>query len=288
MTNTIQAAISFISNPPHDLRDQVVGEITNRANSAGENLEQYIYDLYSGVASSDTAEARILKHQRAFSYIGNQNNPPDSMLRGGDAIEVKKFNIPSSGNLNGEIQLNSSHPKDYLFRSNPRLTQACRDSEVWDKKEMVYALGYVSGSNLRRLWLIYGDCYFADENTYLRVESAITESVKELDLELGVTKELGRVNKVDPLGITNLRVRGMWITSKPEGVFNYLPVKDLPYSSELIVLMSKKKYDSFSDSDRQGLENLRSDYTTIKPIDVRDPNNPAQTIDAVFINYRGN
>ena len=24
------------------------------------------------------------------------------------------------------------------------------------------------------------------------------------------TKELGRVNQVDPLGITNLRIRGMW------------------------------------------------------------------------------
>jgi len=34
------------------------------------------------------------------------------------------------------------------------------------------------------------------------------------DIEFSQTKELGRVNRVDPLGITNLRIQGMWHEGK--------------------------------------------------------------------------
>ena len=42
------------------------------------------------------------------------------------------------------------------------------------------------------------------------------------DVEFSETNELGRVNKVDPLGITYLRIRGMWGIENPIKVFNYV------------------------------------------------------------------
>ena len=58
------------------------------------------------------------------------------------------------------------------------------------------------------MWFIYGDCYAADPEVYQRVANKISESVSELnDIELAETNELAKVKKVDPLGITDLRVR---------------------------------------------------------------------------------
>lgn len=48
-----------------------------------------------------------------FCYLGNPNNPPDSMLKnGGDAIEVKKIEAP-----NAALALNSSYPKENYIQT---------------------------------------------------------------------------------------------------------------------------------------------------------------------------
>jgi hypothetical protein len=59
--------------------------------------------------------------------VGNANNPPDSMLKGGDAIEVKKVGSHSS-----QIQLNSSFPKDKLHSHDRLITRECVNCEEWD------------------------------------------------------------------------------------------------------------------------------------------------------------
>lgn len=71
-----------------------------------------------------------------FSYLGNQNNPPDVILKGGDAIEIKKIQSKSSA-----IALNSSYPKNKLYSNDPRITKACKNSEVWKVKDMIYVIG---------------------------------------------------------------------------------------------------------------------------------------------------
>lgn len=48
----------------------------------------------------------------------------DAMLRGGDAIEVKKIESNT-----GDIQLNSSHPKDKFLFTGSMITEACRNAE---------------------------------------------------------------------------------------------------------------------------------------------------------------
>lgn len=61
-----------------------------------------------------------------FSYIGNQNNPPDSMLRNGDAIEVKKIESKKAA-----LALNSSYPKAKLYADSPMINKECRECEKW-------------------------------------------------------------------------------------------------------------------------------------------------------------
>lgn len=88
MNNNILDAIkNLVENPILDIREY--GVTRNRANSMGAALEEYIKDLFAGTIGLD-GEERLEKISRVFSYSGNQNNPPDFMIRGGDAIEVKK------------------------------------------------------------------------------------------------------------------------------------------------------------------------------------------------------
>ena len=93
----------------------------NRANTAGDALEEYIKDLFAD--SFDLNEAQRLQRQsEVFSYLGNDRNPPDAMLRGGDAIEVKKIETDTAA-----LALNSSYPKHILSKDNLMLSSACKD-----------------------------------------------------------------------------------------------------------------------------------------------------------------
>ena len=54
------------------------------------------------------------------------------------------------------------------------------------------------------------------------------------------TVELGRINRVDPLGITNLRIRGMWMIANPLRVFEYVYKYNSRQNFALIALMKKE------------------------------------------------
>ncbi len=44
-----------------------------------------------------------------------------------------------------------------------------------------------------------------------KIQNKLVIGINELkDIEFSKTRELGRVNKVDPIGITYLRIRGKW------------------------------------------------------------------------------
>ena len=90
----------------------------NRINSAGEALEYYIKDMFANTFSLDKSEDKENEYRNYFSWLGNQNNPPDFILAKSDAVEVKK----TIGLANG-IALNSSPPKDYLYFDDPRIVQ---------------------------------------------------------------------------------------------------------------------------------------------------------------------
>lgn len=216
MSNILVAFANLVGKTQLALSSDSISH--NRANQMGESLETYIKDLFCDSFGLSVAD-KLVEYTNHFSYFSKQNNPPDIMLRGGDAIEVKKIESADAA-----LTLNSSHPKDVLHADDPKISRACRGAEEWTQKDIIYAVGHAKTNELKRIWFVYGDCYAASRDTYTQLSDMIAAGIRDIsDIEFGTTKELARVNEVDPLGITHLRVRGMWGISNPAKVYDYLP-----------------------------------------------------------------
>lgn len=279
MANIIDAMIQLISNPKFELK--AYSESHNRANNMGEALEEYIKDLFANTVNEKDENIRNQKLAEVFSYLGNQNNPPDSMLRGGDAIEVKKIESSDSS-----LALNSSYPKAKLFSDSPMIKKECRRCEEWTVKDMIYAVGVVDKNNLKALAMVYGNDYCAEKDVYEQIKGVIKHGVENIpDVEFSETKELGRVNRVDPLGITYLRIRGMWGIENPFHVFRYIYQRDDSKQFCFMAVINDEKYYSFDNY--KELERLCKTKHNLKIEDVKikNPNNPAQLKNAKLITF---
>jgi hypothetical protein len=280
MSNIIQAFINIVKN--HSVTISTITNGNNRANNMGEGLESYIQNIFANTLHITNENERLAQFQKIYSYQGNKNNPPDLILKGSDAIEIKKLESKNSA-----IALNSSYPKAKLYANSPMITNACRSSENWEEKDMLYAIGYVQQTSLKSLWLVYGDCFCADKETYERIKNTISTGITAIpNVEFTQTKELGKVKKVDPLGITDLRIRGMWHIDNPNKTFNYVYKYDESKDFQLICLLTKEKYNSLPTHDKQTLENLTNDNITIQDIQIKNPNNPIQLIDAKLLVFK--
>jgi hypothetical protein len=277
-TNLLVAIKNIINNPSLLIEDSQGS--SNRVNSVGESLEGFVRDIFCGIASDLSPDARNKIYSDHFSYIGNKNNPPDLIIKNGDAVEIKKIEGLASG-----IALNSSYPKSKLFSTSSMITDACRNCEAWDVKDMLYVVGVIKNKNLISLWFVYGDCYAAEEDVYKRIKDKISGGVNEIEgIEFAETNELGRVNKVDPLGITYLRIRGMWHIENPSKVFDYLPISKVQKFS-LNALMTEEKYNSFSFESKRDLERLALPSFSIQNVEIKSPNNPAKLLKAKLISF---
>ena len=282
MTNLLKAIANIVENPIIDLVSFYKG--SNRANSMGDALETYVKDVFCDSVNKDNQEKDKLYSQN-FSYLGNQNNPPDIIVKNGDAIEVKKIESLSSA-----IALNSSYPKNKLHADDSRITDNCRNCEAntWEKKDIIYSVGVTpKGTNkLKALWFVYGDCYAANREVYKRIADKISTGISEIpDVELAETNELAGVKKVDPLGITNLRVRGMWHIQNPIKVFQDVASVNGEHEFTVNTLLLEEKYFSFPEEARNKLENLQNGNFKIQDIEIKSPNNPAQLLKAKLITY---
>ncbi len=277
MSNIIDAIINVVSNPVIELREYAVSH--NRANSMGEALEEYIKDIFADTVEENDEQLRNRRISEVFSYLGNQNNPPDSILRGGDAIEVKKIE-----GKNSALALNSSYPKHKLFANSKMITEACRVCEDWVEKDIIYCVGVVKNNILSNLCMVYGIDYAASEEVYTRIKDVISDGVNSIQgVEFAETNELGRVNRVDPLGITYLRVRGMWGIENPFRVFNYIYSRDNSKEFNFMALINKEKYDILDNTEE--LEGLlgQVEGLNIEDVEIKNPNNPAQLKKAKLI-----
>ena len=285
MTNLLQAISCVVKNSIPDLLQSSKGK--NRINIVGESLEAFIRDIFADTLDEIDENIRVNKHSQVFSYLGNQNNPPDLIIRDGDAIEVKKIESFRSG-----IHLNSSYPKSRLFADDLMILDACRatDGGNWEAKDLFYAIGVVKEKKLKRLWLIGGNCYAAERQVYQRIKDTIITGIGSIvGVEFSETKELGRVNKVDPLGITYLRIRGMWGISNPVDVYNYLNIDYKENANlQVIAIMTAEKYYSFPQLDLDAVEKMSADIANlkIKDVQIKSPNNPANLINAKLITYQ--
>ncbi len=279
MKNIIDAIINIVNHPVVELREVYTRK--NRANSAGDALEEYVKDLFAGTFHCANEQERIEKIADTFSYLGNDRNPPDGILRDGDALEVKKIEANNS-----TIALNSSYPKHKLHRDSTMIAQTCREAEDWTEKDIIYIVGVVQKNNLRHLCMVYGLDYCASVDAYEPIRQTIKEGIESIpDIELVDTTELGKMNKVDPLGITGLRVRGMWEIKNPFKVFEYVFERDMSKKLNFMAIINDEKYRTFDN--RKKIEDLEKENAclTIKDEQIKDPDNPAQQRSAKLITY---
>lgn len=280
MSNVLKAFVNIVNN--YQVNISTVTSGNNRANNMGEGLETYVKDAFAGTVNANDGQKKLEKLEKIYSFQGNKNNPPDLMLKNSDAIEIKKLESKNSA-----IALNSSYPKAKLYADSPMITKACKTCEDWTVKDMLYAVGYVKQANLKSLCLVYGDCFCTEKETYERIKNSISSGINGIsDVEFSETKELGKVKKVDPLGITDLRIRGMWHIENPNKTFDYLYTYDDSKAFQLMVLMTKEKYESFPLEDRKVVESLDIDGFHISDVKIKNPDNPVKLLDAVLLTFK--
>ncbi len=252
----------------------------NRVNNVGTALEYFVKDMFCSSIDILDLDKKDKKHSEYLSYLGNQNNPPDFIVKNSDAIEVKKI-----GGLVGSIALNSSYPKSKLHSDDIRILESCRkcDGGNWSKKDIIYAVGSVSESKIKTLWFVYGDCYAADKEIYEKTLESISKKVHEINhLEFAPeTNEIAGVRQIDPLGITYLRVRGMWGIDTPHKVFGSLVEFNRESSFSAYALILDEKYKSFPKKDIKDIES--NSNIKIKSVEIKSPNNPANYLKAKLI-----
>lgn len=278
MKNILDAIFNIVTQKDFEIRAMYAGR--NRANGMGDALENYIKDAFAGTLGVTDEVQRMKTFNKEFSWLGSQNNPPDIMIKGGDAIEVKKTQSAMSS-----LALNSSYPKSDLRHTSPMITTECRDCEDWTIKDLIYCVGHTTDSSLKSLWMVYGSSYAAKHETYERIKTTISDGIKTIpNVAFSETKELGRVNQVDPLGITNLRIRGMWQIENPRKVFDYLH-RPTEKDFELVCIIPIEKYDSFSSESINKIEEISEFGFSIEDKEIKDPNNPARLKRCKLIRY---
>ncbi|TID12770.1 restriction endonuclease NgoPII [Avibacterium paragallinarum] len=275
--NIINAIINLIKRS--DVELNYISHNNNRINAIGDSLESYVKDLFANSFELSLSE-KIQKQSEVFSYLGNKSNPPDAMLRDGDAIEVKKIEAPTPA-----LVLNSSYPKAKLFSDSPMISRACREAENWQEKDLMYIVGVVDrGQKIRHLAMVYGQDYCADENCYLKIKQKIKAHIENMaDFEFSDTQEFARINRVDPLGITYLRVRGMWGIENPWTVFRYIYQRDAKYTFNFMAVINEDKWNSFNNYNE--LLELKHPNLRITDVEIQNPNNPAQLKPAKLITF---
>ncbi len=247
----------------------------NRANVMGEALEYYVKDLFCDSLREKTVEEKDKAYSKYFSYIGNQNNPPDFIISKGDVVEVEKVEGI------GVIALNSLYPKSKLHSESDMITQACKDCEQWKIKDIIYSIGTVSNSSLKLLWMIYGDCFVADRDVYEGIRSKISRGINKLS---DIQSPYVEPSIIDPLGITGFLLNSKCTIGNPMKIFDYAVSVNQNAKFSVKTIMLEEKYLSFPKEDRLKIENIVNKNFTVKNIKIKSPNNPAKLMRAKLLN----
>lgn len=282
-SNILKAIVNISESQDLDLDNYKKIEANNRIQKQGEGLEIFIKDSFCGVPEGPTPEqTRIENYLRVFSDLGHANNPPDAMIRGGDAMEIKKhegFSISS-------LSLNSSPPRTILTDEDRNIAMETSNCEPkpW-KRDYLYIIGNQKSKELRRVTLCYGNCFVACDNDYRDFFDKIKKTITDGDIQgakFHDSKEFGRISEIDPLDFTRLRIRSMFELDNPNEIFkDQIDWKD---NEDLMIsaIMKKEKFISFPEQDRESLE---SNNFEIKEFKGKNPDNPEEEIDLVLVRY---
>lgn len=275
MFSTLDGFINLINSNSEKI--ELHQESLISINREGDSLERYIKDGFCNLLNKQLDEKESLEeYSKVFSWTGAQNHPPDLMIRGGDAIEVKK----SASLAPTSFQLNSSPPRQKMSSKDPMINQRIKDCENWTEKDVVYCLGSVTNQAINNIWFVYGDCFVASPDTYKSIKVDIKDFLKNMSYEMAETNELGRINNYDPLGHSSLRIRGMWSLRHPRSIFgNFTNQKN----NGLYFVARKEKFKSFGANTINKLKKIDK----IKSLDFKteDPDNPKKSIECKILKY---
>lgn len=270
---------NILNNPSNKLKATI--RSNNTINKMGDSLEEYIKNACANTFNNPPNKLDI--YENCFSWTGNQNNPPDIIIKNDIAIEVKKIEGF------GSIALNSSYPKTFIDSSSNMITKGCKYCEnngTW-KKELVYCIGKVKKDIISDLFIVYGNLYAASEEIYLRIKNKIETGINEIqNVEFTETNELGKVKKVDPLGITDLRIRGMWSIYNPYKVFNYInEIQNSNQSNKDYIIHALLPTKTLNNQDYLIIDDLLKNNSNIYKYDIKikNPNNPSKLIPCILI-----
>lgn len=285
MRNILDAIYDIVCNENIYIGDYSTGS-TNQMNANGDILEMYIKDIFAGTYDITNPNKKQKLISETFSYLGSSNNPPDAMLKGGDAIEVKKIEKPFT-----DISLNSSYPKAILSSDNPKINNACREAEDWNEKDIIYAVGVIpkASRKISALSFVYGTDYCASRDIYERILNTITDGIRTIpDIKFTESKELAHINNVDPLNITYFRARGMWGIRSPYKHFQqYYDVssdENLNHRFNFMAIINDEKFSQFHNIHLVE-EMQQKERFNITDILIPSPNNPAKSIKAKLLTY---
>jgi len=257
------AKVFYLKNYPKTTKDR-----SPDPNKIGAPLERFSKAMFCGFSPLDGTDL----HHNEIVHNGGTNNPPDYVLKEPlTAVEVKQSRISSKKSCSFSSELNSSPPYNKMCIDK---TKAKPDFDILLKEherdciDVIYQLGGVLDDRVVRDVCIYGDCFADDIRLFwdqyvVKLGNKLLGAGEEIKKEGYNTpkdhkdgNELYRIDNIDRLGRTWLRVRGMWmyefkkylvedvgINFKAENMNKY-------YSYNII---SKKMYNNLSNSDKEWL-----------------------------------
>ena len=283
MSLNILNAIKNISDfKTNNMSEYFKDYATTQIKTVRQQMEYYVKDAISGSFKSAKDKKPTDRYNGIFSYIGSKNKPPDMIIQGGDAVVVKTIKT-----YRGSITINNYPPKDRIMWNDPWIVKNCReiDGGQWNSKDIFYATGWIERRKMKYLIFIQGSCFIPEEKVYNKkiqgLKKNIYEYLESEGLEANRSIGLGKVNNMDPLGITNLRIKGVWRIKNPLKTFSDIFSYDKNKDFTLIGLMLKNKFDSFPQKDIDALVN--DNQIEIEDVKIKNPNNPERKIDAKLI-----
>ena len=247
-----------------------------------QEIEYFVKDAISGSFKSINDKKPTDRYNGVFSYVGSKNKPPDMIIRGGDALVIKTIKT-----YKGSLTVNNYPPKDRLMWNDPWIVKNCReiDGGQWNSKDIFYVIGWIEKRRMKYLNFIQGSCFIPEEKVYNKKIDSLKKNIynylESEGLEAINTIGLGKVNNVDPLGITNLRIKGVWSIKNPLKIFSDTFSYDKNNDFTLIALMFKNKFDLFPKKDIDAIVNDKQ--IEIKDVKIKDSNDPQRNIEAKLI-----
>ena len=283
MSPNILTAIKNISNfKTNNMGEYFKDYAGNKIKTVRQQMEYYVKDAISGSFNSVKDKKPTDRYNGVFSYLGNKMQPPDMIIQGGDALVIKTIKT-----YKGSFTINNSPPKDRLMWNDSWIIKNCRriDGGQWTSKDLFYVIGWIEKRRMKYLNFIQGSCFLPEQKFYNKKTDDLKKNIynylESEGLEANRTIALGKVTNIDPLAITNLRIKAVWRIKNPLKIFSDTFSYDKKQEFTLIALMLKNKFDSFPKKDIDVI--LKDKQIEIEDVKIKNPNNPQKKIDAKLI-----